>query len=50
MSEGCGAVSANVIEHSGWKSATSGKPLEGIEIMLHEPNDKGEGEVNGVHE
>ena len=45
MSEGCGAVSANVIERNSWKSGTSGKALEGIEVMLQEPNDKGEGEV-----
>lgn len=45
MSEGCGAVTVNIIEHDGWQAGSAGKPLEGIEMMLHDQNDKGEGEV-----
>lgn len=47
MSEGCGAVTVNIIEHDGWQAGSAGKPLDGIEIMLHDQDDKGEGEVRG---
>ena len=46
MSEGCGPAAVNKIEPNKWKLGTVGRPLVGMEMKIHNPDEQGEGEVN----
>ena len=48
MSEGTGPIISNIVKPGCWKIGSVGKPYPGVELMLHNKDEHGEGEVSGV--
>lgn len=46
MSEGTGPIISNIIKPGYWKIGSVGKPYPGVELMLHNKDQHGEGEVS----
>ena len=46
MSESTGPQTLNVFTPGGWKLGSAGRVISGCELMIHSPDDSGDGEVS----